>query len=598
MSKPAVNRSILGRDWFILALDTLSRRVSPPAFVRALAAHLTNLDRTVLTASLLAVALLPVLGIPYVNLGRYWLYVLASCSVYLLILGVLIRLERHSLRIFRWLETVNLTSFGLVFLATSFGGTWLILGGVPHISDEVAYQFQAKTFSTGEVFLTPPLLPEFFEFTHIVVDEFAWFGTMNPGWPAILALGYVAGVPSIVNPVLATATLFVLWHFYRKAGASVLEARIAVLLLGTSPFFYFLSSSYMPHTASLFCLAVFLYSWACVRGSGSALYAVVAGVAIGFGLLIRPVDAVVAVAPFGLNLVWRIRQDPRMVRPVCVIGAFSVIAVVGMGLYNQELTGNVFQMPMAKYFEDRELGRFGLGFGADMGTKLHGPEWPGYYPSDAIRVTSYRLTELLRDFGGFPLLLAGACFLVVMRPTQWSRGPDRLLLVSAAGIIVVYGLHFYHGIAFGPRHYFLAIPAVSLLIAKPLSAWIASENAPVSRLSKLALPALLIHTLVFAYPGLIDRYGTHYRWASAAVRDHTRDSGVENALVFVDEPNWGWKSAFPLNGYPLESNSVIFARDLGERNRLLIEQFPERTAYRLTLRYHPDTPELERVYEQ
>ena len=43
---------------------------------------------------------------------------------------------------------------------------------------------------------------------------------------------------------------------------------------------------------------------------------------------------------------------------------------------------------------------------------------------------------------------------------------------------------------------------------------------------------------------------------------------------------WGWKSAFPLNDYPLESNDVLYARDLGPRNAELRRAHPARPAFR------------------
>ena len=42
-------------------------------------------------------------------------------------------------------------------------------------------------------------------------------------------------------------------------------------------------------------------------------------------------------------------------------------------------------------FDQQAAEHFGLGFGPEMGTKLHGEEWPGFYPADAVVVTAYRL---------------------------------------------------------------------------------------------------------------------------------------------------------------------------------------------------------------
>jgi len=264
---------------------------------------------------------------------------------------------------------------------------------------------------------------------------------------------------------------------------------------------------------------------------------------------------------------------------------------VGLTLtYNKYLTGRWLDFPATKYFRDEGIGQYGLGFGRNMGTKIHGPEWPGYYPSDAIRVTSFRLSEFFRDVNGLPLLLVAVCLYTAKRKDR-SR-EDNLLLSSALCLIGVYSLHFYHGIAFGARHYYLALPAVVIMMTRAFTHWMSQGREPESAFAKLALVGLLIHTLVFAYPGLLYHYGNHYRWASAAIRDEVHMKGISDAVVFVKNVNWGWKSAFPLNDYPLEKNSVIFAKDLGEKNRLLMERFPDRKFYCCHLSLEPEKAEL------
>ena len=62
-------------------------------------------------------------------------------------------------------------------------------------------------------------------------------------------------------------------------------------------------------------------------------------------------------------------------------------------------------------------------------------------------------------------------------------------------------------------------------------------------------------------------------------RAAAEQAGLQHALVFVHADRWGWKSAFPLNDYPLEQNDVLYARDFGTRNGELQRLFPDRAAY-------------------
>ena len=76
----------------------------------------------------------------------------------------------------------------------------------------------------------------------------AWFGKYPPGYPAILALGVLAGVPWLVSPLAAAATLLLQYALGRSlfgGGSGLLGA----LLLLLSPFFLFMSGSFMSQCA-------------------------------------------------------------------------------------------------------------------------------------------------------------------------------------------------------------------------------------------------------------------------------------------------------------------------------------------------------------
>jgi hypothetical protein len=337
----------------------------------------------------------------------------------------------------------------------------------------------------------------------------------------------------------------------------------------------------MAHTANLFLFALFCWALVNIHACGKRRFAVAAGLALGMNILVRPTDSIATAAPFLLHLLGRAVQNKRLFQHLCIVAVFGALFVGLTLLYNHQLTGQYVEFPMSKYFREEGLGRFGLGFGADMGTKLHGPEWPGYYPADVIRVSSYRFAELLQDFNGLPLLLVAACVLTGVRNGKSRTEWDTLLMTSALCLVALYSLHFYHGIAFGARHYYLAVPALAIMIAKLLASGIAQGDQSLAYFTKLALVALVLHTLVFPYPRLLLRYGLQYRGASGVVRNSVREQGIANAVVFVDSSRWAWKSAFPLNTYPLDRNSVIFAQHLGERNQLVMEQFSGRKYYLL-----------------
>src|SRR5665213_2190142 len=75
------------------------------------------------------------------------------------------------------------------------------LGDVPHVMDEIAYVFQAKTYLTGHV-TTAVATPRAAFALWFVDDRASKYGIFPPGWPAVLALGVGSHLRAWVNPIL------------------------------------------------------------------------------------------------------------------------------------------------------------------------------------------------------------------------------------------------------------------------------------------------------------------------------------------------------------------------------------------------------------
>lgn len=527
---------------------------------------------------------LPVLGRAWLSVPDYWIDVAFTTATFVFFIAALARFDAISRAAVRLVESYRVGVLAGLFLAAAIVVAFLVFDHVPHVSDEVAYQFQAGALAAGRLAVDAPAQPEFFDFVHTIVDGGRWYGIMNPGWPALLAVGELAGVPWLVNPVLGAATILVFFAFFRRIGYDPLEARTAVLLMAVSPFMLFMSGTLMAHTANLLLFGIF--AWACAASlqTERLRFALIAGLALAVNLLVRPIDTAAASLPFIAYIAYRAVRRPRMLGHVALAGLIAASAVAATMLYNHALTGDFQLMPMTKYFMDRNPAeKFGLGFGADMGTTMHGPEWPGYYPIDGVRVTAYRLAQLLVDVQALPLLLLAVTLYPLFRRSQLRHRGHALLLASAVCLAGAYFLHFYHGVAYGSRHYFLALPAIAVLIARPLAGWIRSDNAATARRARLVLAAGLLYTVSVPYARLLPEYSDRYREASGLVRDTVAEQGLSDALVFVHPEHWAWKSAFPLNEYPLESNDVLFAKHRGDENATIIERFPGRTVYSLRI---------------
>jgi len=129
-----------------------------------------------------------------------------------------------------------------------------------------------------------------------------------------------------------------------------------------------------------------------------------------------------------------------------------------------------------------------------------------------------------------------------------------------------------------------------IALVRPLAGWLRSADLLTARLARAGLTAGLLFTVTVPYSRLLPEYSHAYRDASGVIRDAVTEHQLHNALVFVSEDQWAWKSAFPLNRYPLERSDVIFAKDRGAANTELVRHFPGRAVYtaRLVGRRRPE----------
>jgi hypothetical protein len=146
----------------------------------------------------------------------------------------------------------RLYPFLIAVLVTVIAGilSSIVFERIPHIPDSVGYLFQAKYFSTGQLYLQAPPIEDAFALDKLFSDGEIWWNYGFPAWPAVLALGVLAGVPWLVNPVLG-GLIILLTHWIICRLYNRKFAHIVIALMMVSPWFLFMSSSFMPHTISL-----------------------------------------------------------------------------------------------------------------------------------------------------------------------------------------------------------------------------------------------------------------------------------------------------------------------------------------------------------
>jgi hypothetical protein len=367
------------------------------------------------------------------------------------------------------------------------------LGGVPHVSDEQAYLLQARIFAEGER-VAPALrgLHSLLVYVRLAPEH---YGVFPIGWPLVLSLGVLGGVPAAVNPVLSALVPLAGWHaFSRELGGRV--ALIAAAVLALSPGLVVLAGSMMSHTLTLLCTLGFM--------ALAPRQPLLASASLGLLLLTRPFDFAVVGAPALAWQLWSARSALRAALPL-LVGPLLALTITAAD--NHARTRDMFTLPVSHYHETPDEtgarqppGCNQLGFGADRG--CFGER--GHTPARALTQLGWQLDIFDRLFLGF----RGSSVLVLVGAVLLSRRGRWELLWPMVAVPLAYGLYWYAGIVYGARFWTLvyvgAAPAAALALH-------ASAGALARRGLKLPwLPAVVLFAGLSALPALhaelSDRY--------------------------------------------------------------------------------------------
>ena len=455
---------------------------------------------------------------------------------------------------------------------------------LPHLEDEVAYLFQAKTMALGRLTVPSPEPEEAFWTPFVLDHEGRRFGKYSPGWPAVLALGVLLRLPWLVNPLLAALSLYLVYRLGRTLydGATGLLAAALGLL---SPLFLVLGGSFLSHLASLFWLLLFSlwFIWT-ARGRHSG-YALGAGAALGIAFLTRPLTAAAYALPFIVYSLVQVAQRRQTHWP-----RYLLVAAVGGGLaallpaYQWAVTGDPWLNPYVLWWPYDRLG-FGPGIGAMPDG--HSP----YYAWINLKQDLARAATDVLGWPGLswlPLLLG-----LALRP---RRRRDWALLAPFACLVVAY-LFYWIGSPsrlWGPRYYFEGFGGLWLLGAVGLrKAWLwARERRPEwGRAVAVALVLIAAGSLAVNLPWrLAEAHG--FYGITRSQLDPIREAGLGDdgpgkagpgrALVIVYAERWLEYGALLAGMSPTLDDDVVYARGSGaETDAVTIAHFPGRQVYYL-----------------
>jgi hypothetical protein len=458
---------------------------------------------------------------------------------------------------------------------------------LPHVEDEVAYLFQAKTLLSGSFFSPVPVVPEAFEHYLLNASGDRWFAITSPGWALILAPGVAAGVAWLVNPVLAAGSIL-LSHSLVTRMTDRGTANLLVILLAVSPWFVAMSASLMNHTASL---ALLLGSWLALlhsRTKQSVQLAFLAGLFMGVLFLTRSLDGLVAGVLTGL---WSLGfvKIKRGLRLVVAYGLGCVATGSLIFVFNGILTGDSLTTPLNQYADQIWYpGANRLGFGPDIGPPNNWGQLDlslGHSPWEALANLQNNMYLLNFDLFGWA---AGSMFLAYFF-VVWGRWSllETGCIVFILVLIGAYSLYWFNGSFFiGPRYWYLVIIPLALISIRGLQTIIQKLNVAGGRPDAGARTGAVVLVLAaISLMSFLPWKGTmkyfEFRGYHSQYRDLAASLDGKKSLVFINNTNNSdFGSAMMLNEPLLAEAPVIFARDLGpESNRAVAEAYPARDIY-------------------
>jgi hypothetical protein len=442
---------------------------------------------------------------------------------------------------------------------------------IPHIPDSIAQFFQAKIFAGGHCYAPSPIHREFFDYAHII-NNGKWYSQYPPGHSFLLMMGMLLHAPWLINPLLGAFTIVAL-YFCGKELYSKTVGRFAALLGVCSPFLLFMCSEYMNHASALVCFALFLAFFSRCRRSYRIIDGLGAGLALGFLCLVRPYTALALAIPFilyGGFIVFR--NFRRYWRPMAALCGATLTCVCILFGYNYVTNGSAFLFGYEKLYGPEHLPGFGH----------HALDQPPLTPALGLTYTLDNLNALQKYLFEWPV--PSLIFVLVLFATATKSTWDRLLLISCGSLSAAYFIYWFHDWCFGPRFLYEATVAYILLTSRGVQVLPAYVNSvlgfcvPRKKVLAIVASVLVCFSAIGFYGNvipLLKTYGADYWGVNAAAVNAVKKSGINNAIVFT-QSNYG--SVFFANS-PWLDTDIIYARDKGEQNKLLLDDYPSRNAY-------------------
>ena len=219
---------------------------------------------------------------------------------------------------------------------------------MPGFGDEMNYLMEAHLFAAGHLAVPEPAHPEFFRvgWMDMFGEDHRVWGFHPPGNSALLALGWLVGVPWLTVPLVFGGMLAAAYLLARDVLGSHAWALVNVTVVATShdaPFS--LSSSYTAHAPSFLVLSLYLLFLLRFARTGRARFLLLlAAACAGAAFCNRPMSAALRRRSCRFPPRWRARGARQRRRTWALALAIGLAVSSLVFLYTWGITGR-FTLP-------------------------------------------------------------------------------------------------------------------------------------------------------------------------------------------------------------------------------------------------------------
>lgn len=460
------------------------------------------------------------------------------------------------------IATLIFAHLGITFYVGS-----VILAGIPHMPDSAAYYRHAILLTHGKLYqsnftMVPRdafMLMGFFERNDIIFNMYPHF------WPFLIAIFIKLHAPSLLNPLLSTLSLLLIFLIARKLFDEK-TAFIAAFLYCISPFVILMAGEYMMHTAAQFFLLASFYCILRYMEENRVWVALLAGLSLGYAFALRPLTTVGVFLPVGLYCLFFYRKNVLKWKSLWFVLGFAVLFGL-LFLDNHLMTGEFTKLshPTAIYRDSRALvSPF------NIPTGLNETDSTLAFLSPIIFYSF--IPHIILAFAAIPLIVS-------------RRKQDFLCLAIFLSLVAFYAMTYTHGIhGYGPRYYFEAFFALFILAAQGV-VWVANQFTGRKRQIVIGIFILLAVYNGYGLVKILPLY-ENYNFIRTDMYEKLKALDLENSILIIGK-TWDWfEDGVTAVFYDPEYKKSFIIRELDNNNHLkVLDQYPEKKAYIIKNRF-------------